>query len=166
MLVETERRILMETLYTFMPLLLLIFIMYFLLIRPQKKREKQVNAMRSSIKVGDQIITIGGIYGTVVRLRDEQLVIQVGSDKTKLEITRWAVSKVITDEPMAARTPKTKKDAEPAKEETEEAQKKSKPKRLDKAKAEDAGAPVESVEESVIEPVEETVEGIEEEAKE
>lgn len=156
----------METLYTFMPLVLLIFIMYFLLIRPQKKREKQVNAMRSSIKVGDQIITIGGIYGTVVRIRDEQLVIQVGSDKTKLEIARWAVSKVITDEPAAARTPKTKREAEPAKEATEEAQKKSKPKRLDKAKVEDGEVPLESVEEPVIEPVEETAVGIEEEAKE
>lgn len=156
----------METLYTFMPLVLLIFIMYFLLIRPQKKREKQVNAMRSSIKVGDQIITIGGIYGTVVRLRDEQLVIQVGSDKTKLEITRWAVSKVITDEPAAARTSKTKREAEPAKEEAEESQKKSKPKRLDKAKVEDGEVPVESVEEPAIEPVEEIAVGIEEEAKE
>lgn len=152
----------METLYTFMPLLLLIFIMYFLLIRPQKKREKQVNAMRSSIKVGDQIITIGGIYGTVVRLRDDQLVIQVGSDKTKLEIARWAVSKVITDEPAGARTPKPKKEAEPVNEETEESQKKSKPKRLDKVKVEEGVAPGEPIEEPVIEPVEEIAEGIEE----
>lgn len=126
----------MDTLYTFMPLLLLIFIMYFLLIRPQKKREKQINAMRNAIKAGDRIITIGGIYGTVVRVRDEQLVIQVGADKTKLEITRWAVSKVVTDEPAASRPVRTKKEAEPEETETDAFAKKSKPKRLEKARSE------------------------------
>lgn len=122
----------MDTLYTLMPLILLIVIMYFLLIRPQKKREKQINAMRSSIKVGDEIITIGGIYGTVIRVKDEQLVITVGSDKTKLEITRWAVSKVVSDEPVAAKPARTKKDAA-EKEEVAEKQKKARPKKLEKA---------------------------------
>jgi preprotein translocase subunit YajC len=121
----------MDTLYTLMPLVLLIVIMYFLLIRPQKKREKQVNAMRNSIKVGDEIITIGGIYGTVARVKDDQLVIQVGADKTKLEITRWAVSKVVTDEPVASRPARPKKAAE--KEEVEAAPKKARPKKLEKA---------------------------------
>lgn len=126
----------MDTLYTFLPLLLLIFIMYFLLIRPQKKREKQINSMRNAIKAGDKIITIGGIYGTVVRVRDEQLVIQVGADKTKLEITRWAVSKVVTDEPAASRPVRSKKEAEAEETETDAAAKKSKPKRLEKARSE------------------------------
>ena len=57
-----------DRLYTLMPLVLLIAIMYFLLIRPQKKREKQVNEMRSAVKVGDEVITIGGIHGTVSKL--------------------------------------------------------------------------------------------------
>ena len=52
-----------------LPLILLLLIMYFLLIRPQKKREKQINAMRSSIQVGDEIITIGGICGKVVKTK-------------------------------------------------------------------------------------------------
>jgi len=76
----------------FIPLVLLIVVMYFLLIRPQKKKEKQVADMRNSIKVGDDIVTIGGIYGKVVKVKDERLTIQVGADKTKFEITRWAVS--------------------------------------------------------------------------
>lgn len=84
------------------PLVLLIFIMYFLLIRPQKKREKTVNEMRSNLKIGDEIITIGGIYGKIVKLKDESLVIEVGSDKTRFEVTRWAISKVQGMDPGAA----------------------------------------------------------------
>ena len=60
---------------TLLPLVLLLVIMYFLLIRPQKKREKQVNEMRSNVRVGDEIITIGGICGKVVKTKDESLVI-------------------------------------------------------------------------------------------
>lgn len=84
------------------PLVLLIFIMYFLLIRPQKKRDKTVNEMRSNLKIGDEIITIGGIYGKVVKLKDESLVIEVGSDKTRFEVARWAISRVQGMDPGAA----------------------------------------------------------------
>ena len=73
---------------TLLPLVLLLVIMYFLLIRPQKKREKQVNEMRSNVRVGDEIITIGGICGKVVKTKDESLVIQVGADKVKFEIKK------------------------------------------------------------------------------
>jgi len=120
----------MEQLKALAPLILLILIMYFLLIRPQKKREKEVNSMRAEIKTGDQIITIGGIYGTVVKAKDEQLVIQVGADKTKLEIARWAVSKLVNEEPAGARAKKSSADQE----EKAEA-KKIKPKKLEKATA-------------------------------
>lgn len=118
-----------SSLITLMPLVLLIVIMYFLLIRPQKKREKAVTAMRNAVKVGDEIITIGGICGKVVKTKDETLTIQVGADKTKFEIMRWAVSKV-ENEPATASSRKTKKE-EP--EETEETTKKSLPKRMKKA---------------------------------
>ena len=110
-----------------LPLILLLLIMYFLLIRPQKKREKQINAMRSSIQVGDEIITIGGICGKVVKTKEETLVIQVGADKTKFEVMRWAISKVVNEKEEAAKEVKTE----------EEAPKKSMPKRLGK-KAEEA----------------------------
>lgn len=69
-------------------------IMYFLLIRPQKKREKQIAEMRSNVKVGDDIVTIGGIYGKVVKVKEDKLTIQVGADKTKFDIAKWAISKV------------------------------------------------------------------------
>ena len=112
-----------------LPVILLLLIMYFLLIRPQKKREKQINAMRSSIQVGDEIITIGGICGKVVKTKEETLVIQVGADKTKFEVMRWAISKVVNEKEEAAKEVKTE----------EEAPKKSMPKRLGK-KTEEAPA--------------------------
>jgi preprotein translocase subunit YajC len=89
-----------QALIQLMPLVLLIFIMYFLLIRPQKKREKTINQMRNSLKVGDEIITIGGICAKIIKLKDDKLTIEVGSDKTKFEIMRWAVSKTLSNEPV------------------------------------------------------------------
>lgn len=84
-------------------LLLGVFVvaMYFLLIRPQKKKEKAVAAMRDGVQVGDKIVTIGGICGKVVKTNVETLVIQVGADKTKFEIMRWAISSV-TDKGKAS----------------------------------------------------------------
>lgn len=121
----------METLYTLMPLLLLVLIMYFLLIRPQKKKERQVNAMRSSIKVGDDVITIGGIYGKVTRVKDEVLTIQVGADKTKLDVTRWAISKVVGDDAPTSR-PARQRPAAAAEKEEQEPQNKAPRRRLEK----------------------------------
>jgi preprotein translocase subunit YajC len=66
--------------------------MYFILIRPQKKREKEVTAMRESLKVGDDVLTIGGIYGKVVRIREDRFTIQVGAEKVRLEVAKWAIS--------------------------------------------------------------------------
>jgi preprotein translocase subunit YajC len=83
-----------KAIMSFAPFVLIIVVFYFLFIKPQKKREKEVNSMRSAIKVGDQIVTIGGIRGTVTKVADESLIIAIGTDKTKMEIMRWAVSKV------------------------------------------------------------------------
>ena len=136
------------------PLIILLLVMYFLLIRPQKKREKEVNAMRSGVQVGDEIITIGGICGKIVKTKEESLIIQVGADKVKFEIMRWAVSKVVEEGKRPANGRPEKYEAD-----DEEAEvKKAKPKRMKKA------APVE--EEPVVEEaaaVEEAVEEISEE---
>lgn len=72
----------------------MVAIFYFLLIRPQKKREKKTEEMRSSIEVGDGITTVGGIVGRVVSIKDETLLIETGSDRNKLRIQRWAVKDV------------------------------------------------------------------------
>ena len=141
------------TLTMILPLIVLLAVMYFLLIRPQKKREKEVNAMRKGLQVGDEIITIGGICGKIVKTKDESLVIQVGADKVKFEIMRWAVSRVVEESKRPAKNR--------AAEEVEEVEEKkpSKPKRMKKA------VPAEEVEEKeeVVEAAEtEEVEAVEE----
>ena len=82
------------TLVNFLPLIILIAVMYFLMIRPQRKKDKAINEMRRSLTVGDEIVTIGGICGKIVKTKDETIVIQVGSDRVKLEMMRWAVSSI------------------------------------------------------------------------
>lgn len=117
---------------TLIPIAIFIVLMYVFLIRPQKKKEKEIQSMRDNVGTGDEIITIGGIKGKIVKARDESLVIQVGADKTKFEITRWAVSKVVSSksgsaekDPVAEKAPK----------------KKSAPKRLKKAVKEEVKQP-------------------------
>jgi preprotein translocase subunit YajC len=75
----------------FLPLILIIVFFYFFLIRPQRKREKETQQMRSSIEVGDEIVTIGGVIGTVVSIREDMLVIETGGDRCKIRLARWAV---------------------------------------------------------------------------
>lgn len=61
---------------TFIPMVLILVVFYFFLIRPQKKREKETQEMRNSLEVGDEIVTVGGIIGTVVSMREDHLVIE------------------------------------------------------------------------------------------
>lgn len=65
--------------------------MYFLLIRPQRKKTKEEKKMRENLQVGDEIVTIGGIYGRVISLKEETIVIESESDHSKLTIARWAL---------------------------------------------------------------------------
>ena len=88
--------------------------------------------MRNSVKVGDEIITIGGICGKVVKTKDEVLTIQVGADRVKFEIMRWAVSKVVNEESAPSPSKKAKQE-EPQDEDKIEAPKKTLPKRMKKA---------------------------------
>ena len=141
------------TLTMLLPLVILRAVMYFLLIRPPKKREKEINAMRRGIQVGDEIITIGGICGKIVKTKEESLVIQVGADKVKFEIMRWAVSKVVEESKRPAA--KAKEEVEEI-EETEEV-KPAKPKRMKKA----APAQEETIEAEATEEVGETEESAE-----
>lgn len=70
----------------------LVALMYFMMIRPQKKRQKEEQEMRSSLEIGDEIITIGGIVGKVVTIREEDIIIETGADRNKMRIQRWAVN--------------------------------------------------------------------------
>ena len=78
----------------FVPLILIFVIFYFMLIRPQRKKDKEAKKMLENLKVGDRICTIGGIYGTIVRIKDDVLTIEVGEQKTQLVFARWAVRNV------------------------------------------------------------------------
>jgi len=86
-------------------MLLLIAMMYFLMIRPQKKKEREIQAMRNNLMVGDEVVTIGGICGKIVKTREETVIIQVGADKIKFEIMRWGISRVVesTTRPASAK---------------------------------------------------------------
>ena len=75
----------------FAPLVVLIILFYFLMIRPQRKRDKAEREMRNSIEVGDEISTIGGFIGRVVNIKDDVLIIESSNDRTKLKIYRWAI---------------------------------------------------------------------------
>lgn len=79
-------------LVSLLPLILMFVIFWFILIRPESKRKKEAEAMRNAVKAGDDIITIGGICGTVITVKDERLVIETGADQVRMEITKWAVS--------------------------------------------------------------------------
>ena len=68
--------------------------MYFLMIRPQKKQEREVNNMRNNLQVGDEITTIGGIIGKIVSIKEETVMIETGHDRTKIRILRSAVRNV------------------------------------------------------------------------
>ncbi len=79
---------------------------YFLLIRPQRKKAKEEKKMRDGLQVGDEIVTIGGIYGRVISLKDDTIVIESKSDHSKLTIARWALQSNLTvhdDAPATAK---------------------------------------------------------------
>ena len=69
-------------------------VFYFLLIRPQKKKEKAVKNMLSSLKAGDRVCTIGGIYGTVTAIKDDTVTIAVGTQKSLMVVARWGIRSV------------------------------------------------------------------------
>ena len=72
-------------------------IFYFLIIKPQKTKERKIKEMRDSLKIGDEIITIGGIFGKIAKIKEEILTIEVGADKTRITIAKWAVGNLASE---------------------------------------------------------------------
>ena len=85
-----------ETLFTLLPMILIIVFMFILIYLPQKRQDKKDAAMRSSIEIGDKVSTIGGIVGIVCAIadKDDTLVIETGRDRTKIRFRRSAISSV------------------------------------------------------------------------
>ena len=86
----------LTSILSYAPLVLVIIAFYFLLIRPQQKKDKEDKAMRENLDIGDEIVTAGGIIGRIVSIKDDTIVIETGSDRSKIRITKWAVSQNLT----------------------------------------------------------------------
>ncbi len=78
---------------------------YFMLIRPQRKKQKEEQKLRDSLQIGDEILTIGGFYGKIISIKDDAVVIESQLDHTKQKLARWAIQQNLT----------VHEDAEPAK---------------------------------------------------
>ncbi|MBR4005515.1 MAG: preprotein translocase subunit YajC [Treponema sp.] len=91
----------MGSLLTFAPLLLILGIMYFLMIRPQNKKQKETEKMIAALKKGDKVVTIGGIHGTVASTKEHTVIIKV-DDNTRIEFNRTAIATVVVDKPAVA----------------------------------------------------------------
>ena len=75
---------------------LLFVVFYFFMIRPQKKKEKEAKALRDNLQIGDEVTTIGGITGIVVRKTEDTVVIETGGDRSKIRVKLWAISENAT----------------------------------------------------------------------
>ena len=106
---------------TIMMIVLMIAIFYFLMIRPENKRKKQAEEMRNSLKKGDWLTTIGGVYGRVVAITDRTVVIETSEDRVRVEFLKSAIGQVGTlDQQAAAQQRPAKKDKKAAEEKIEE----------------------------------------------
>ena len=81
-----------------LPILLLVPLMYFVMIRPQQKRQKQWQQMLGGIKTGDKVTTAGGIRGVILSIKDDAIIIRVAPDNIKIEVAKSAIASVTTQE--------------------------------------------------------------------
>ena len=73
-------------------LVVMLALMYFMMIRPENKRKKEAEQMRSSVRKGDKITTIGGVIGTVVDVKENNVVVETSADQVRIEFAKWAIS--------------------------------------------------------------------------
>ncbi|MDP1581372.1 MAG: preprotein translocase subunit YajC [Candidatus Didemnitutus sp.] len=85
----------MQTLMSLLPMILIFAAMYFLLIAPQRKKQKQHEQMLGALKTGDDIVTTGGIYGTITGVKEDRFIVRVGDNNQKLEIGKSFVHGLI-----------------------------------------------------------------------
>ena len=82
----------MEMMSTIAMVVIMLAIFYFLLLRPESKKKKALEKMRSELAVGDQVTTIGGIIGTICAVNDESIVIETSADRVRVEFAKWAIT--------------------------------------------------------------------------
>ena len=103
----------------FLPLIFVFILMYFFMIRPQKKQEQKEAQMRDNLQVGDEVTTIGGIIGRVVSIKDETFTLETSRDRTKIRFVRNAIKSVdvrIADKYAEASAAEAKTEEAPAEE--------------------------------------------------
>lgn len=122
---------------TLIMLVLMVGVFYFLLIRPQRKRDKEAKEMMAALKKGDKIVTIGGIRGTVTSVKETTVVVKVDTD-TRIEFNKSAISQVLNSAPAAKAEKAEKAEKVEKKEEVIEAPKKAK--KAEEPKAEEPKA--------------------------
>lgn len=89
----------MDSVYTFGIIAVMIVVFYFFMIRPENKKKKALEKMRSELAAGDSITTIGGMIGKVVEAKDDKITFETGEDRVRIQITKWAISSVGKDSP-------------------------------------------------------------------
>ncbi len=90
-----------SSLMTFLPIIFIFVIFYFLLIRPQQKQKKEHQALLSNLKVGDNVLTAGGIYGRVTGLKDDKVTVEI-SDKVRVKVSRGHIAGVVKQDVLKA----------------------------------------------------------------
>lgn len=84
------------SLVSLVPLILIIVVFYFILIRPQRKKDKQDAIMRKNLQVGDEVVTAGGVVGIVFSIKDDTVVVETGGDRSKIRVKKWAIAQNLT----------------------------------------------------------------------
>ena len=118
-------------------MVLLIAMIYFMMIRPQRKKEKADKEMRDALRVGDEVITIGGIIGKIEKITDKSVIISTTAGKNKIEFLKSAIASVSAKDPSASKPAAKEAEKEKEEEKTPSRDKKVTPKKLSR-KADDA----------------------------
>ena len=90
-------------------LVLMFVIFYFFLIRPENKKRKKTEEMRSSLTLGDEIVTIGGMTGKIVQITEDTITFETGEDRVRIQVKKWAISTTAKMEAAEAETRKGKR---------------------------------------------------------
>ncbi len=86
----------LDSVLSFAPIVIVLIVFYFMLIRPQQKKDKEDKKMRENLEIGDEVVTAGGIIGLVVAVKEDTVVLETGSDRSKIRLAKWAISQNIT----------------------------------------------------------------------
>ena len=103
-----------------LPMVLIFGVMWFVMIRPQRKKQKEEEAMKNNTQVGDEILSIGGIYGKIIAVKEDSFIIETGPDRSKIRLAKWGIQQNFTVHENVTETVKADKKSANKAEKTEE----------------------------------------------